>query len=98
MHTRRQYDTPRWRKARARFLALNPLCVLCLQSGRDAPATVVDHIKPHKDDYSLFWDESNWQALCKQHHDSAKKIKENTGVYPGCDIDGLPLDPGHWWK
>lgn len=32
-------------------------------------ATVVDHIKPHRGDKILFWDESNWQALCKQCHD-----------------------------
>lgn len=28
------------------------------------PARVVDHITPHRGDVALFWDESNWQALC----------------------------------
>ena len=35
----------------------------------NAPASVVDHIKPHKGDYDLFWDEANHQALCKRCHD-----------------------------
>lgn len=36
-----------------------------------APATVVDHIIPHRGDLSsaAFWDETNWQPLCKRHHD-----------------------------
>ena len=33
------------------------------------PATVVDHIVPHRGDKKLFWDQSNWQPLCKEHHD-----------------------------
>jgi len=59
----------RWRRARKRFLAANPLCVACLREGWVVAAEVVDHIKPHKGDAALFWDESNWQALCKRHHD-----------------------------
>jgi 5-methylcytosine-specific restriction endonuclease McrA len=34
----------------------------------DAPtATIVDHIKPHRGDQNLFWDQTNWQALCRRH-------------------------------
>jgi len=33
-------------------------------------ATVVDHIIAHKGNANLFWDESNWQALCKRCHNS----------------------------
>jgi 5-methylcytosine-specific restriction protein A len=40
-----------------------------MEEGRYVKATVVDHIKPHRGDQTLFWDRSNWQALCKQHHD-----------------------------
>jgi 5-methylcytosine-specific restriction endonuclease McrA len=29
---------------------------------------VVEFI-PHKGNEALFWDESNWQSLCKFHHD-----------------------------
>ena len=66
----------RWRRVRKRYLARHPLCVFCRQAGRITPATVVDHIKPHKGDRVLFWDESNWQALCKPCHD-AKTARED---------------------
>ena len=59
----------RWNKARRAFLAAHPLCEECLKEGRYTKATVVDHIIPHRGDPKLFWDESNWQALCKRHHD-----------------------------
>ena len=64
----RGYDS-RWREARKAFLKRNPLCVVCLRQGRFTPATVVDHIIPHRGDQRLFWDESNWQPLCKPCHD-----------------------------
>jgi 5-methylcytosine-specific restriction protein A len=64
----RGYDS-RWRKSRKRFLNANPLCVECLKVDRLVEATVVDHIIPHRVDKELFWDESNWQALCKKCHD-----------------------------
>ena len=64
----RGYDS-KWRKARERFLKCHPLCVQCQREGRLVKATVVDHIKPHRGDPVLFWDESNWQPLCKHHHD-----------------------------
>ena len=58
------YSSSRWRKVRLIFLSKNPICVKC-----NRPATVVDHIKDHKGDTMLFWDSSNWQALCKKCHD-----------------------------
>ena len=66
---RRGYDSA-WRKARLLFLAEHPLCVTCQAEGCLTPASVVDHIKPHRGDWRLFWDSANWQALCKRHHDS----------------------------
>ena len=66
--TQRGYDG-RWRKARERFLRAHPLCVVCQREGRLTPATVVDHIVPHRGNQQLFWDEANWQPLCKSHHD-----------------------------
>ncbi len=64
----RGYDT-RWDKARKGYLIKHPLCVECVKEGRYTPATVVDHIKPHRGNKQLFWDRDNWQSLCKQHHD-----------------------------
>lgn len=60
-------------------------------------ATVVDHIVPHKGDQTLFWNEANWQPLCKLCHDSLKQKQEH-GKAVGCDVSGLPIDPEHHWK
>jgi len=60
----------RWRKARAAYLRRHPLCVICEAAGRVTASTTVDHIIPHKGDRALFWDRTNWQALCKPCHDS----------------------------
>ena len=64
----RGYDA-RWRAARKQYLTRHPLCVECLKENKLTPATVVDHIVPHRGDQKLFWDESNWQPLCKDCHD-----------------------------
>ena len=67
--TVRGYDI-RWQAARRLFLRAHPLCVECLKHGILRPATVVDHIVPHRGDANLFWDEDNWQPLCKRCHDT----------------------------
>ena len=66
----------RWQQARARHLKASPLCVMCERQGRIKAADVVDHIIPHRGDQSLFWDETNWQSLCRWHHDSVKQRQE----------------------
>lgn len=67
----------RWQKARERYLRLHPLCRMCEEAGHVTVATVVDHKVPHRGDQALFWDESNWQPLCKPHHDGEKQRQEN---------------------
>ena len=59
----------RWQKAREAYLGRHPLCAQCRALGRIVPATVVDHIVPHKGDDRLFWDSGNWESLCKRCHD-----------------------------
>jgi 5-methylcytosine-specific restriction protein A len=65
---RRGYGS-RWRRARAAFLAQHPLCAACRAKGCVVPATVVDHVVPHRGDQRLFWDQSNWAPACKRCHD-----------------------------
>jgi len=67
-----RYDY-RWQQSREAFLKQCPLCVFCERHGRLTPATVVDHIVPHRGDSRLFWDTRNWQSLCKRCHDSEKQ-------------------------
>lgn len=71
----------RWRKARARYLKRHPICVRCLKQGKYVKATVVDHIKPHRGDEQLFWNESNWQALCKSCHDKKTMTEDRYQEY-----------------
>lgn len=93
----RKMYSRRWVKERLLFLYANPLCIMCEQQGILNGATVVDHIKPHRGDIDLFWDNNNWQALCKTHHDSAKQAQEKSGIIKGGNINGEPTDPAHHW-
>lgn len=71
----------RWRRESKKFLQLHPLCQECLRHGIATPATVVDHIVPHRGDPKLFWDKSNWQALCKKCHDRKTRNQDETPTY-----------------
>ena len=87
----------RWQDARRAFLREHPLCAICGKP-LDGKTAIVDHIKPHKGDWNLFWDQSNWQALCKRCHDSHKHRQEQGGLIGGCDLSGMPTDPRHPWN
>ena len=70
-----------WQKASRKYLEAHPLCVRCLQEGRYTKATVVDHIRPHRGDSTLFWDRDNWQPLCKRCHDKKTWTEDKTPEY-----------------
>ena len=84
----------KWQKARSAFLDEpdNTLCVMCAADNRVTIATVVDHRIPHKGDMTLFWDRSNWQPLCKFHHDSHKQAEEKGFKRRGVQDDGWPVE------
>jgi 5-methylcytosine-specific restriction endonuclease McrA len=88
----------RWQRERLAFLALHPLCVMCSTDTHPVNATVVDHITPHNGDEVMFFDQRNWQPLCKACHDGPKQRLEKTGKVMGCDECGIPLDRAHHWK
>lgn len=71
----------KWQKASKAFLHAHPLCEECLKHGRYTKATVVDHIVPHRGDPKLFWDQSNWQSLCKACHDKKTRNEDHNPVY-----------------
>lgn len=68
----------RWHRETRIFLAHNPLCVDCEGRGLVNEARVVDHIRPHRGDDRVFWDATNWQALCISCH-NRKSAQENAG-------------------
>lgn len=80
--TQRGYDY-RWQKASKLYLKSHPYCVHCearghIERGSKSNPLCVDHVIPHRGDYALFWDQDNWQSLCKYHHDR-KTVQEDGG-------------------
>ena len=73
--------TGRWRKASKAYLRAHPLCAECARQGRYVKATVVDHITPHRGDPELFWNQENWQPLCKSCHDRKTGTEDRTPSY-----------------
>ena len=65
-----------WRRARIVFLRNNLLCTDCKSAGKTTAASVVDHVVPHRGNRTLFWDQDNWQPLCKTHHDQKTRRGE----------------------
>ena len=57
----------RWQRESKLYLRSHPQCAVCPQESIQ-PATVVDHIVPHRGDMELFWNVENWQALCASCH------------------------------
>lgn len=89
------YSQRRWRAMRLRQLQREPICRYCAESSIVEVATHVDHIKPHRGDESLFWDESNLQSLCATCHSSVKQSADKTGkLKPAIGVDGWPIEPG----
>jgi len=96
---RKLYNTPRWRTLRAIQLSIEPLCRACKAQGRITAATVADHIRPHKGDQALFFDQANLQSLCDAEpfrcHSSAKQSEERLGYSKSVGLDGWPVDMRH---
>jgi len=67
--------------AGARFLAEFPIYTYH-PGARVAPSSVVDHIRPHRGDQTLFWAEWNLQAISKAAHDE-KTAKFDGGFRGG---------------
>jgi 5-methylcytosine-specific restriction protein A len=71
----RGYDS-KWDRERAAFLKMNATCRRCGE-----PATLVDHVIPHRRNWKLFWNRSNWAPLCTSCHSRWKQREENVPCY-----------------
>ncbi len=49
-------------------------------------ATDVDHIVPYRGNMKVFWDRSNWQALCHRRHSRKTRREDQTPLYK------------YWWN
>jgi 5-methylcytosine-specific restriction enzyme A len=90
----RWYDLRKWRRRSRAQLLREPLCAYCLEKGEVVPATVADHIEPHRWNWNRFW-MGQLQSLCKHHHDSRKQQEEIRGYSTDIGVDGFPLDRRH---
>lgn len=81
-----------WDRASRLYRAKHPLCIGCHAQGRVEPATVVDHIIPHKGDADLFWTEANLQSSCAWHHDAVKQQLEHMYLLKQISAADLRLD------
>ena len=64
------YSLPVWTDdLRPTQLLREPFCRECARRGVRTWATVVDHVEPHRGDWTKFIDRGNLQSLCKHHHD-----------------------------
>jgi hypothetical protein len=89
------YSNRRWIHRRDLQLQAEPLCAHCLLIGKIEPATIVDHVEPHRGNWTAFHT-GKLQSLCRLHHD-IKRAEEFRGFSTACDSEGYPLDPKHPW-
>lgn len=78
------YKTARWQKLRqAVFLRDRYTCQMpdCGRIEGDTSKLICDHVKPHRGDERLFWDEANLQTVCKPCHDSVKQAEEQATLH-----------------
>lgn len=85
------YKTSTWKQIRRKQLANHPLCAMCQQERRTTPATICDHIKAHRGDWSLFFS-GPFQSLCKPCHDRHAQHRDRTGNETRVTgLDGWPV-------
>jgi 5-methylcytosine-specific restriction protein A len=89
------YDSPLWRRLRAKYLASTPLCERCQANGRAVAASVVHHKTAHEDQMDKFLDVNNLEALCASCHSGHQQVADNVGYSQSCGADGWPTDSRH---
>ena len=97
------YSTQHWQRLRAAKLQLNPLCEYC-PKGTRTTAKYVDHKIPIQKGGEV-WDMTNLASCCGPCHSRKTAREDKLGAAArkqrpngGCDANGRPLDPDHWWS
>jgi len=88
------YNSVTWRKRAKRQLAAEPLCAMCLARQALTPATIADHLQPHRGNRESFL-MGALQSLCAPCHDGRKQQYELHGYQLDLGADGWPLDAAH---
>ena len=82
------YNTARWRELRVLKLQRNPLCEICLKSGRVTPADDIHHVISFMSTHDpiqrkfLAFDFNNLMSLCDRCHQEIHNRAKNPDV-PG---------------
>ena len=92
---RRWYKLDAWQRLRRTVLIATPLCARCERIGATVPATVVNHITPHRGDWRLFTSLENLEAVCEPCHNATIQAEEARGFATTPGSDGWPRDPDH---
>jgi len=69
------YKLPTWKAIKRHRLVQEPNCRHCAQEGRTVIATHVDHVEPHRGQWSRFTKYENTQSLCTRHHNSHRRCQ-----------------------
>ena len=93
------HRTPEWQDLRKAALKRDKHT--CTVAGCHHRAPVVDHIVSRKlGGADALW---NLRSLCRTHDNQTKEDVHGNrrsggkATVAGCDANGMPLDPGHWW-
>jgi hypothetical protein len=78
------------RKRRDFQLRQEPLCAMCLARGLIVPATVADHIRPHRGDWNEFRT-GKLQSLCADCHRRKTQAERGYRPRPRVGLDGLHI-------
>jgi 5-methylcytosine-specific restriction protein A len=73
------YDTARWKQLRLKVFERDRYRCQhtgCCKVEGNTSKLICDHIKPHRGNEHLFWNEANLQTLCKPCHDKTKQQEE----------------------
>ncbi|QIB32645.1 HNH endonuclease [Ancylobacter pratisalsi] len=73
------YKTARWRALRLSVFSRDLFTCQMAGCGKvegNTSKLVCDHVRQHRGDEALFWDERNLQTLCKPCHDRVKQAEE----------------------
>ena len=74
---RKWYRIARWKALRIKIFKRDLFtCRMCARLEGKTSQLVCDHIKPHRGNAAMFWNEDNLQTLCKRCHDTEKQKAE----------------------
>src|SRR5215469_12158781 len=86
------YKTARWRRLRKFQLIQHLLCKFCLKRGIVTAANVVDHVMPHKGDWTAFVT-GKLQSLCEPCHKIGEAANRAARLSLRCRRRWIPNRP-----